>query len=91
MHLAAAVAAAYGLLHLIEAWGLWHDMLWAEYLGAGSGGIYVPFELYEFVQKPGWLTAVVIAINLFIVGYLVLHLWHEKHDMPAKIEQWRTS
>jgi uncharacterized membrane protein (DUF2068 family) len=87
----AMVAVAYAALRFVEAWGLWHDMLWAEYLGAGSGGIYVPFELYEFVQKPGWLTAVVSAINLFIVGYLVLHLWHEKHDMPGKIDKWRTS
>lgn len=87
----AMVAVAYAALRFVEAWGLWHDMLWAEYLGAASGGIYVPFELYELIEQPGWTTAVVLAVNVFIVGYLVLHLWHEKHDMPTKIEQWRTS
>ena len=66
-------------------------MMWAEYLGAASGGIYVPFEIYELIEQPGWSTVLVLAINVFIVAYLVLHLWHEKHDMPARIEQWRAS
>lgn len=86
----AMVAVAYASLRFVEAWGLWHDMLWAEYLGAASGGIYVPFEVYELIGDPGWTTALVLAVNVFIVGYLLLHLWHEKHDMPAKIEKWRT-
>ena len=87
----AMMALAYASLRFAEAWGLWHDMLWAEYLGAGSGGIYVPFEVYELMTQPGWTTALVLVVNVFIVCYLVLHLWHEKHDMPAKIAQWRTS
>ena len=87
----AMIAVGYAALRFVEAWGLWHDMLWAEYLGAGSGGIYVPFEVFELIQQPSWWTTGLLAINLFIVAYLVLHLWHEKHDMPKKIAQWRTS
>ena len=91
LHSLGLLAVAYAAIRAAEAWGLWHDMLWAEYLGAGSGGIYVPFEVFELIQQPSWWTTGLLAINLFIVAYLVLHLWHEKHDMPAKIDKWRTS
>lgn len=69
-------AFAYASVRFVEAWGLWRTRRWAEYLGAGSGGIYVPFELLEFAHKPSWLTALVLLVNLGIVAYLVWHLWH---------------
>ncbi len=30
LHLAAAAVFAYGLLHLVEAWGLWRARAWAS-------------------------------------------------------------
>ena len=73
-----ALALGYAALRFAEAFGLWRDAHWAEWLGAISGGIYVPFEVAHFVHTPGLLTAGVIALNLFVVAYLLRLLWLRK-------------
>jgi len=74
-----ALALGYVALRFVEAFGLWRDAGWAEWLGAASGGIYVPFEIEHLIDKPGLITAGVIALNLFIVAYLLRHLWLRRH------------
>lgn len=72
--LLAAGAAAYASLRLLEAYGLWRDRAWASWLGAVSGAIYVPIELFELVERVTAVRVATFAINLAIVGYLVLRL-----------------
>lgn len=72
--LLAAGAAAYASLRLAEAYGLWRDRAWASWLGAVSGGIYIPIELYELFERVTALRFTTFAINLSIVAYLVLRL-----------------
>jgi uncharacterized membrane protein (DUF2068 family) len=74
VHLAAAVAAVYGLLHLVEAWGLWRMRRWASWLGCIGAAIYLPFEGYALARDPGWVPLAVVAINLSIVGILARDL-----------------
>ncbi len=74
VHVAAAVMLAYGLLHLIEAWGLWRAKAWASLLGCISAGIYLPFDIYAIVRHPGWPSWGVLAINLLVVGVLARDL-----------------
>jgi uncharacterized membrane protein (DUF2068 family) len=66
----AAFAAAYGAIRLAEAYGLWRGKRWAEWLAALSGGVYIPFELYELWLKPGWLPAAAFAINVVVVALM---------------------
>ena len=73
------LALAYAAIRWVEAWGLWHTRAWAQYLGAASGGLYIPFELYEWWQQPGWLTTGVVALNAAIVGYLLWHVRQQRH------------
>lgn len=40
VHLAAAAMLAYGLLHIVEAWGLWRAKAWASVLGCQRPFIY---------------------------------------------------
>ena len=68
------LALAYAALRWVEAWGLWHTRAWAQYLGAASGGLYIPFELLEWWQRPDWLTSGVLTLNVGIVAYLLWHL-----------------
>ena len=72
------LASAYIALRWAEAFGLWLGQSWGEYLGALSGGIYLPFELQHFWHAPSVGTAVVIALNLGIVAYLCHHLWRRR-------------
>lgn len=70
----AAGAAAYASLRMAEAYGLWRDRAWASWLGALSGAIYVPIELYELIERVTALRVATFAINLAIVAYLLLRL-----------------
>lgn len=79
VHLAAAVALAYGLLHLIEAWGLWRAKRWASWFGCLGAAAYLPFDLHALFRHPGWLSAAVVAINLIVVWVLGRDLFKRRH------------
>jgi uncharacterized membrane protein (DUF2068 family) len=64
-------AGAYSLLRFVEAYGLYREKTWAEALAAVSGAIYVPFEMAELVHRPGWLSVVLLAVNIAIVAIMV--------------------
>ena len=82
VHLLVMLALAYTALRFIEATGLWLEQAWGEYLGASSGGIYIPFEVSHFVHEPDWMNAFIVALNATIVGYLVYALWR-RHQLKA--------
>lgn len=69
--LMAGFAALYASIRFIEAYGLWHERRWAEWLAALSGGIYVPLELYEVFRHATWLNLATLFINLLVVAYMV--------------------
>lgn len=72
--LLAAGAAAYASVRIAEAYGLWRDRAWASWLGALSGGIYVPIELFELVERITAMRVMTFVINVAIVAYLVQRL-----------------
>ena len=76
VHMLVMLASAYIALRFIEATGLWLGKAWGEYLGALSGGIYIPFEVMHFIDKPTWMNGFIVALNAVIVGYLSNALWH---------------
>src|SRR5262249_58190820 len=41
----AFIAAGYILVRFLEAFGLWKETAWGEWLGALSGALYVPFRI----------------------------------------------
>jgi uncharacterized membrane protein (DUF2068 family) len=69
--LLAGLAATYSSVRFIEAYGLWNERRWAEWLAALSGGIYIPIELYEIGHHATWLKFGVLVFNVVIVGYMV--------------------
>jgi uncharacterized membrane protein (DUF2068 family) len=77
------LAAGYVTLRLVEAYGLWFEKLWGQWLAALSGALYVPFELRHLVLAPGAIGATVLAGNLAVVGYLVYELWRERKRSAA--------
>ncbi len=69
--IAVVALLSYGVLHSVEGYGLWLALPWAEWLGTISGGIYIPFEIWEMLEHPSGFTATVLAINTLIVAYLI--------------------
>lgn len=71
-------ALVYSGLRLLEAVGLWKDRSWAKWLGAISGGIYVPVEIYEAARKVTATRLTLFALNVVVVAYLVRNLWQKR-------------
>ena len=74
----ALVLSAYLVTRLVEAYGLWHHKAWGEWLGALSGGLYIPFELQHLWHAPGVLSVAVLSLNSLIVAFLVRQLWQRR-------------
>ena len=68
--LLSATALAYSGLRLTEAYGLWRERRWAEWLSVASGGIYLPFEIYELTRGITAVRVSTFAINLFVIAYM---------------------
>ena len=71
-------AAAYSVVRLVEAYGLWFERRWAEWFAAAAGAIYMPFEIYKLVHDGGWGPVAALLINIAIVGVMVYALFQKK-------------
>jgi uncharacterized membrane protein (DUF2068 family) len=66
----AGFAALYAGVRFAEAYGLWFERRWAEWLAALSGGLYVPVEIYELVRRASWVKFSILLLNLVVVAYM---------------------
>jgi uncharacterized membrane protein (DUF2068 family) len=80
VHSLVILAFVYMLLRLLEAYGLWNDLAWGEWLGALSGGLYIPFEARHLIHRPSVISGTVLACNVFLVIFLALQLWSKHAD-----------
>src|SRR5262249_50193713 len=60
MRLLIVAVLTYAGIRFAEGIGLWLDKRWAEWLGALSALLYLPFELIGFWQNPSWWSATLI-------------------------------
>jgi uncharacterized membrane protein (DUF2068 family) len=68
---------AYASIYTVEGVGLVLRKVWAEYLTVIITTSFIPWEIYEMVEHGSVLKAVVIAVNVAAVIYL---LWRLKRD-----------
>jgi uncharacterized membrane protein (DUF2068 family) len=68
--LMAGFALAYAGIRLVEAYGLWRERRWAEWLAVLSAVIYVPIEIYEVLSEISWIKVTTLTINTCIVVYM---------------------
>jgi uncharacterized membrane protein (DUF2068 family) len=69
--LVASGIAAYALLNLVEATGLWLMKRWGEYVAVIGTSLFLPLEIHEIILKLTPLRVGALVINLFLVAYLV--------------------
>ncbi len=74
----APVAVAYITLRLLEAYGLWKEKAWAEWLAALSGALYIPLEVAHLVHRPSLINAAVLLANIGVVGFMAFQLWRRR-------------
>ena len=81
--LGSGIAFAYAAFRFTEGYGLWHQRSWAEWLALVSGGIYLPLEGYELMQKVTWVRAAVLLANIGVVMLMVVALRRRRKSGPA--------
>src|ERR1017187_9574139 len=68
---AAQLAFAYSVLRFAEAYGLWKQRTWAEWVACGSGTLLIPLEIRELIRGVTLLRSAVFVGNLAIVCYML--------------------
>jgi uncharacterized membrane protein (DUF2068 family) len=81
----AIVALAYSTLRFFEAYGLWRERAWAEWLALVSGAIYLPFEIFELARRPDWVRLAIFLINLAVVLYMAFLRLQARGQVPQSI------
>lgn len=79
----AGLAFAYGLIRLVEGYGLWQGKHWAEWLAVISAGLYLPLEFQHFTHHATLLSAGVIGFNIALVLYMARLLNRQRAEQPA--------
>jgi len=77
-------AGLYAAVRIAEGYGLWRDRVWAEWLGAVSGLIYVPFELHALSKGVTALRLTTLVINLIVVLVLCEALWRRRRQRTQR-------
>jgi uncharacterized membrane protein (DUF2068 family) len=84
---AAELACVYSLLRFAEAYGLWRQRVWAEWVAFGSGTLLIPLEIRELLRGVTWVRVGVLVGNLIIVGYMLYLLRSGRlSSLPAAVD-----
>ncbi|HEY0343709.1 MAG TPA: DUF2127 domain-containing protein [Solirubrobacteraceae bacterium] len=75
LRLVGVVFLVYAAVEGIEAFGLWYQRRWAEYLTFLVTASLLPLEVYELAHRVSVLKILTITINLAVVAYL---LWAKR-------------
>jgi len=71
---AAQLAFAYSVLRFVEAYGLWKERTWAEWVAFVSGTLLLPLEVRGLMRGITVLRSAVFLGNLAIVFYMLFLL-----------------
>lgn len=67
----AGAAITYATVRFVEAWGLWHRRIWAEWFALLSGAMYLPWEILKVAQRATAERIVILGLNVIIVLYML--------------------
>ncbi|MFL6414168.1 MAG: DUF2127 domain-containing protein [Bryobacteraceae bacterium] len=67
----AGAALTYATVRFVEAWGLWHRRIWAEWFALLSGTMYLPWEILKVAQRATAERVIVLTVNAIIVFYML--------------------
>jgi uncharacterized membrane protein (DUF2068 family) len=65
------LAFVYACLRFAEAYGLWMQRRWAEWVAFGSGTLLIPLEIRELLRGVTLLRSAVFVGNLIIIFYML--------------------
>jgi uncharacterized membrane protein (DUF2068 family) len=68
---AARIAFAYAALRFTEAYGLWKERTWAEWVAFVSGTLLLPLEVRELFRGVTFMRCALLLGNLAVVFYML--------------------
>jgi uncharacterized membrane protein (DUF2068 family) len=68
---AARIAFAYAALRFTEAYGLWKERTWAEWVALVSGSLLLPLEIRELMRGITLWRVVLFVGNILVVLYML--------------------
>ncbi len=71
---AAQLAFGYSALRFAEAYGLWNQRTWAEWIAFLSGALLLPLEIRELLRGITVLRSAIFLANLVVVLYMLFLL-----------------
>ena len=77
-----ALVLVYAGVRFAEAYGLWLERRWAEWLTVIVTSSFIPFEIYELARRPGPGKVVALALNGAIAAYLAARRVRAHADAP---------
>jgi len=86
----AGAAAVYAILRGVEAYGLWFERRWAEWLAMVAGGIYLPVEIYELIHRASVVKAFILTTNIAIVAYMAYVLLHPVNQARELVQDLKS-
>ncbi len=73
----AIVLLIYAAMFTVEGIGLLLLKHWAEWMTVITTSGLIPFEIYEMIERPSWLKAAAMVVNIVIAVYLYFHVRRE--------------
>ena len=80
------VSLFYAAVLFTEGTGVYFQQRWAELLMVFATGALIPLEVHHLWHRPTAVSAIILAINCFIVWFLFRVLRREKREAPAREE-----
>jgi uncharacterized membrane protein (DUF2068 family) len=88
-----AAVFIYAGLDLIEGIGLYLEKKWAEYMTLIITGSFLPWEVWEIIQRLTWIRAGLLAVNALVFVYLIKMVTErarKHHPKPAEMAKNKT-
>ncbi len=80
---AARIAFAYSILRFTEAYGLWRERTWAEWVAFVSGFLLLPFEIRELLRGVTLVRCSLLIANIAIVLYMLYIIISNRRERKA--------
>jgi uncharacterized membrane protein (DUF2068 family) len=80
----AGLALLYSTVRFVEAYGLWRQKTWAEWLALAGGCIYLPLEVYEIYARVSVVRVSALVFNLLIVLLMTRVLLQKRKNAHPK-------
>jgi uncharacterized membrane protein (DUF2068 family) len=82
---AARIAFAYAALRFTEAYGLWNERTWAEWVAFISGTLLLPLEVRELLRGVTMLRCGLFVGNVAVVAYMLYVILANRSERQSAV------